>query len=113
MLARIWSRFSFLHAARRCRPAIRRYRSPFRLTVMGWRRPKITFAEMRAAGARGPGLLLGLQVRALNSGDRWSYHSRLSDIEPRFTCQARGQRGADVRPTSAGKKRPDARRFPD
>jgi hypothetical protein len=34
---------------------------------------------------------------AINA-DRWPDHVRLSDIEPRFTCQACGQRGADVRP---------------
>jgi hypothetical protein len=32
------------------------------------------------------------------SADRWPDHVRLSDIEPLFTCQACGQRGADVRP---------------
>jgi hypothetical protein len=32
------------------------------------------------------------------SGDRWSDDVRLSDIECRFTCQACGRRGADVRP---------------
>jgi hypothetical protein len=32
------------------------------------------------------------------SGDRWSDDMRLSDIEPRFTCQACGTKGADVRP---------------
>jgi hypothetical protein len=32
------------------------------------------------------------------SADRWSDHVRLSDIELRFTCQACGKRGADVRP---------------
>jgi hypothetical protein len=32
------------------------------------------------------------------SGDRWPDDVRLSDIEPRFTCQACGRRGADVRP---------------
>jgi hypothetical protein len=38
----------------------------------------------------------------------------LSDIEPRFTCQACGTQGADVRPDfDWEKKRPDARRFPD
>jgi hypothetical protein len=39
------------------------------------RRQKITLAEMRAAG-----------------------DVRLSDMEPRFTCQACGRRGPDVRP---------------
>jgi hypothetical protein len=32
------------------------------------------------------------------SGDRWPDEVRLSDLEPRFACQACGQRGADVRP---------------
>jgi hypothetical protein len=43
---------------------------------------KITLGEMRASGVRG---LLSDDVR-------------LSGIEPLFTCQACGQRGADVRP---------------
>jgi hypothetical protein len=30
--------------------------------------------------------------------DRWPDPIRLSDLEPRFTCQACGHRGADVRP---------------
>jgi len=32
------------------------------------------------------------------SGDRWPDDVRLSDIEPRFTCNVCEQRGADVRP---------------
>jgi hypothetical protein len=32
------------------------------------------------------------------SGDHWPDGVRLSDIEPRFACQACGQRGVDVRP---------------
>jgi hypothetical protein len=32
------------------------------------------------------------------SADRWPDEVRLSDIEPRFVCQACGRRGADVRP---------------
>jgi hypothetical protein len=32
------------------------------------------------------------------SADRWPDHIRLSDIEPRFTYQACGRKGADVRP---------------
>ena len=31
-------------------------------------------------------------------GDQWPDDVRLSDLEPRFTCQACGRRGADVRP---------------
>jgi hypothetical protein len=29
---------------------------------------------------------------------RWSDDVRLSDLEPRFTCQVCGHRGADIRP---------------
>jgi hypothetical protein len=32
------------------------------------------------------------------SGDRWADDVRLSDIEPKFTCQACDRKGADVRP---------------
>jgi len=44
-----------------------------------------------------PDLLLGLSLQPI-SGDRWPDDVRLSDLEPRFTCQACGRRGADVRP---------------
>jgi hypothetical protein len=62
---------------------------------------KITLAEMRAAGIRG--LLVYCSDYHCShsttiSGDRWADDVRLSDIEPRFTCQACGRRGADVRP---------------
>ena len=64
-------------------------------------RQKITFAEMRAAGVRG--LLVYCSDYHCShwttiSGDRWPDDVRLSDLEPRFTCQACGRRGADVRP---------------
>jgi hypothetical protein len=32
------------------------------------------------------------------SAERWPDDVRLSDLEPLFTCQVCGQRGADVRP---------------
>src|SRR3954454_14465346 len=32
------------------------------------------------------------------SGDQWPHDVRLSDIEARFTCEACGTRGADLRP---------------
>jgi hypothetical protein len=32
------------------------------------------------------------------SSERWPDHIRLSDLEPKFTCQACGKRGADFRP---------------
>jgi hypothetical protein len=41
------------------------------------------------------------------SGDRWPDDVRLSDVEPLFTCQVCGQRGADVRPNfSLGRSGP-------
>jgi hypothetical protein len=64
-------------------------------------RQKITFAEMRAG--RVHGLLIYCSDYHCShstaiSGDRWPDDARLSDIEPRFTCQACGRCGADVRP---------------
>jgi hypothetical protein len=62
---------------------------------------KITFAEMRASGVRSL-LIYSSDYRCSHSttinGDRWPDDVRLSDIEPLFTCQLCGQRGADVRP---------------
>jgi hypothetical protein len=62
---------------------------------------KITFGEMRASGIRN--LLIYCSDYHCShwtaiSGDRWPDDVRLSDLEPRFTCQACGRRGADVRP---------------
>jgi hypothetical protein len=65
------------------------------------RQKKITFAEMRSSGVRGL-LIYCSDYRCSHwtaiSGDRWPGDIRLSDLEPRFICQACGQRGADVRP---------------
>jgi hypothetical protein len=62
---------------------------------------KITFAEMRSAGVRGI-LVYCSDYRCSNwtrlDADRWADDVRLSDIEPLFTCQACGKKGADVRP---------------
>jgi hypothetical protein len=65
------------------------------------RQQKITFGEMRAASVRG--LLVYCSDYKCShstaiSADRWPDDVRLSDIEPLFTCQACGQKGADVRP---------------
>jgi len=64
-------------------------------------RQKITFGEMRAGGVRGL-LIYRSDYKCSHwtaiSGDRWTNDIRLSDIEPRFTCQACGRCGADVRP---------------
>jgi hypothetical protein len=64
-------------------------------------RQKITFAEMRASGVRG--LMIYCSDYHCShwtaiSGDRWPDDMRLSDLEPRFTCQACGRRCADARP---------------
>ena len=65
------------------------------------RQQKITLGEMRTACVRG--LLVycadyrGAQAVRL-SADRWPDHTRLSDLEPLFVCQACGRRGADIRP---------------
>jgi hypothetical protein len=65
------------------------------------RQEKITFGEMRASGVRGL-LIYCSDYRCSHStaisGDSWPDDVRLSDIEPRFTCQACGRKGADVRP---------------
>ena len=65
------------------------------------RQKKITFGELRASGVRG--LLIYCSDYKCShwttmSADRWPDDGRLSDLEPLFTCQAFGQRGADVRP---------------
>jgi hypothetical protein len=56
---------------------------------------------MRASGVRGL-LIYCSDYRCSHSvainGDRWPDDVRLSDLEPRFTCQACGRRGANVRP---------------
>src|ERR1700747_3233765 len=63
---------------------------------------KITFGEMRDdMGVRGV-LVYCADYRCGHSvalsADRWADDVRLSDIEPRFVCAARGRHGADVRP---------------
>jgi hypothetical protein len=71
-----------------------------RLVALMERPQKITLADMRASGVRG--LLIYCSDYHCShwtaiSGDRWPDDVRLSDLEPRFTCQACGKRGADVR----------------
>jgi hypothetical protein len=56
---------------------------------------------MRAGGVRG--LLIYCSDYHCShwtaiTADQWADDLRLSDIEPRFTCQACGREGADVRP---------------
>jgi len=62
------------------------------------RTEKITLGEMRHTRL----LVYGADYRCthhvtINAG-HWDYSVRLSDLEPKFTCQACGKRGADVRP---------------
>lgn len=85
-----------------CRPGVRRKEHPISESWgMAAREQKITFGEMRDMGVRGL-LIYCSDYKCSNSlaisGDRWPDDIRLSDIEPRFTCQACGKRGADVRP---------------
>jgi hypothetical protein len=65
---------------------------------------KITFGDLRASGVRGV-LVYCADYHCSHStafsGDRWADDVRLSDLEPRFTCQSCGQRGADIRPNFA------------
>lgn len=62
---------------------------------------KITFGQMRSSGVRRV-LVYCADFKCSHStemsADQWPDNVRLSDIEPRFTCQACGKRGADVRP---------------
>jgi hypothetical protein len=63
---------------------------------------KITFAEMRSTGVRGILVYCSdyhcSNWTRLDADHRWAGDVRLSDIEPLFTCQACGKKGADVRP---------------
>jgi hypothetical protein len=65
------------------------------------REQKITFGEMRSNGGPTGVLVYCADYRCSHSialpADRWPNEVRLSDIEPRFVCQACGKRGADVR----------------
>jgi hypothetical protein len=76
----------------------------------GMDRPiRITFADMREQGVRGP-LIYCAHYRCSHSiaisGDRWPDDVRLSDIAPRLICAACGHRGADVRPDFNWNKQP-------
>jgi hypothetical protein len=65
---------------------------------------KISLGEMRASGVRGL-LIYCADYRCSHSitisADRCPADVRLSYLEPKFTCQACGHRGADVRPLFA------------
>jgi hypothetical protein len=65
------------------------------------RQQKITLGEMRGTGVCGL-LIYCWDYKCSHSiaisADKWPDDVRLSDLEPRFTCQRCGKRGADVRP---------------
>jgi hypothetical protein len=65
------------------------------------RAQKITIGKMRESGPTRLLVYCG-DYRCAHSvvidADRWPDHVRLSDLEPKFTCQACGHHGADVRP---------------
>ena len=72
-------------------------------------RQKITFCEMRASDVRGI-LVYCSDYRCSHctaiSGDRWPDDVRLSEIEPRFTCEACGKALMSAR-ISIGKLKPE------
>ena len=61
---------------------------------------KIIFGEMRKSGVRDV-LIYCRDLRCSHhttiSADQWKDNARLSDVELRFTCTARGRRG-EIRP---------------
>jgi hypothetical protein len=62
---------------------------------------KISLGEMRSSGVRGLVIYCAdyhCSHSIAISADRWPDDVRLSDLEPKFTCQACGHRGADIRP---------------
>jgi len=74
-------------------------------------RQKITLGEMRSSGVRG--LLINCSDYHCShsvaiSAEQWPDQVRLSDLEPRFVCQACGLKGADVRPDFHWDKKPVA-----
>ena len=62
------------------------------------RQQKITLGEMRSSG--GPTRLIDYKCAhsILIDAGHWGDDVRLSDLEPKFTCQVCGHRGADIRP---------------
>jgi hypothetical protein len=70
---------------------------------------KITFGEMREAGADGIEIFCTdhkCSHYVKMSADAWPDHVRLSDLEGQMVCKACGRRGADVRPDYHGSQRP-------
>jgi hypothetical protein len=55
-------------------------------------------AERRKAATDADGQKCKCAHSGVIDSEHSSDHVRLSDLEPKFTCQAYGHRGADVRP---------------
>jgi hypothetical protein len=70
------------------------------------RQQKITIAEMRESGGPTRLIVYCADYKGAHSivvdASRWGDDVRLSDLEPRFTCQVCGHRGADIRPLFEG-----------
>jgi hypothetical protein len=65
------------------------------------REQKITIGEMRESGLTRLIVYCGdyhCAHSVVIEANRWADDVRLSDLEPKFICQACGHRGADVRP---------------
>jgi transcription elongation factor Elf1 len=65
------------------------------------RQQKITLGEMRQSGPRRLQIFCGnckCAHSVVINAHHWSDDVRLSDLEPKFTCQICGHRGADIRP---------------
>ena len=76
------------------------------------RNQKITLGEMRASGVRG--LLIycsdyHCSYWIATNGDKWPDEVRLSDLEPRFTCQAAARGELTSARISDGNRRPEHR----
>ena len=66
------------------------------------RQQKITLGEMRSGNGPIRLIVYCSDFQCSHSmvidASQWGDDVRLSDLEPKFTCKARGRRGADVRP---------------
>jgi hypothetical protein len=91
--------FRAISIARQGPPSIET--TPAAATEFSMNPPQITFGKLRNSGVRGI-LIYCADFHCSHSiamnVDRRPDDLRLSDIEPRFICQACGKRGADVRP---------------
>jgi hypothetical protein len=72
------------------------------------RQQKIPLREMRQSGPTRLIVYCGDYKCAhsvIINAERWRDDVRRSDLEPKFTCQVCGHRGADIRPLFDGRRR--------